>query len=225
MELLIVRHAIAFERNIHKWPEDSDRPLSPLGVRPPPSLPPTGPPPHEPAGTRQADRRDSEGRGRMATRHRACGAGAWSGDRIHPAGSRARALPNGSCRRPPAEPGSSSHCVPLGGRIARSRAEEKRRCLRLVQGRSASRARYAPLAGDAAYATRHASPLALAHSRYELASQRADPRHGDHPDSAKSREPLRHSFECDTHAVSRSADTEHDTQRKSERMRENINTS
>ena len=32
MELLIVRHAIAFERNIARWPDDADRPLSPKGV-------------------------------------------------------------------------------------------------------------------------------------------------------------------------------------------------
>jgi phosphohistidine phosphatase len=32
MELLIVRHAIAFERNDKRWPDDGDRPLSPRGV-------------------------------------------------------------------------------------------------------------------------------------------------------------------------------------------------
>jgi phosphohistidine phosphatase len=32
MELLIVRHAIAFERNTRRWPEDAERPLSPHGV-------------------------------------------------------------------------------------------------------------------------------------------------------------------------------------------------
>jgi phosphohistidine phosphatase len=32
MELLIVRHAIAFERNPRRWPDDGDRPLSPRGV-------------------------------------------------------------------------------------------------------------------------------------------------------------------------------------------------
>src|SRR5581483_896815 len=33
MELLIVRHAIAFERDRRRWPEDSERPLSPAGIR------------------------------------------------------------------------------------------------------------------------------------------------------------------------------------------------
>jgi phosphohistidine phosphatase len=33
MELLIIRHAIAFERDRHRWPDDAARPLSPLGVR------------------------------------------------------------------------------------------------------------------------------------------------------------------------------------------------
>jgi phosphohistidine phosphatase len=32
MELLIVRHAIAFERNARRWPDDGERPLSPRGV-------------------------------------------------------------------------------------------------------------------------------------------------------------------------------------------------
>ena len=32
MELLIVRHAIAYERNAKRWPDDGDRPLSPRGV-------------------------------------------------------------------------------------------------------------------------------------------------------------------------------------------------
>lgn len=32
MELLIVRHAIAFERNDRRWPDDGARPLSPRGV-------------------------------------------------------------------------------------------------------------------------------------------------------------------------------------------------
>jgi phosphohistidine phosphatase len=32
MELLIVRHAIAFERDVRRWPEDAERPLSPQGV-------------------------------------------------------------------------------------------------------------------------------------------------------------------------------------------------
>ena len=32
MELLIVRHAIAFERNANRWPDDGARPLSPRGV-------------------------------------------------------------------------------------------------------------------------------------------------------------------------------------------------
>jgi phosphohistidine phosphatase len=32
MDLLIVRHAIAFERNARRWPDDGDRPLSPEGV-------------------------------------------------------------------------------------------------------------------------------------------------------------------------------------------------
>jgi phosphohistidine phosphatase len=33
MDLLIVRHAIAFERDRHRWAEDADRPLSPAGIR------------------------------------------------------------------------------------------------------------------------------------------------------------------------------------------------
>jgi phosphohistidine phosphatase len=32
MELLIVRHAIAFERNAKRWPDDGERPLSPAGL-------------------------------------------------------------------------------------------------------------------------------------------------------------------------------------------------
>jgi len=32
MELLIVRHAIAFERSARRWPDDRDRPLSPRGL-------------------------------------------------------------------------------------------------------------------------------------------------------------------------------------------------
>ena len=32
MELLIVRHAIAFERNARRWPDDDERPLSPRGL-------------------------------------------------------------------------------------------------------------------------------------------------------------------------------------------------
>jgi phosphohistidine phosphatase len=32
MELLIVRHAIAFERDARRWPDDGERPLSPQGV-------------------------------------------------------------------------------------------------------------------------------------------------------------------------------------------------
>jgi phosphohistidine phosphatase len=32
MELLIVRHAIAFERDSHRWPDDDDRPLSARGM-------------------------------------------------------------------------------------------------------------------------------------------------------------------------------------------------
>ena len=32
LELLIVRHAIAFERDARRWPEDGERPLSPRGV-------------------------------------------------------------------------------------------------------------------------------------------------------------------------------------------------
>jgi phosphohistidine phosphatase len=32
MELLIVRHAIACERNAKRWPDDSERPLSPRGA-------------------------------------------------------------------------------------------------------------------------------------------------------------------------------------------------
>jgi phosphohistidine phosphatase len=33
MDLLIVRHAIAFERDRQRWRDDADRPLSPAGVR------------------------------------------------------------------------------------------------------------------------------------------------------------------------------------------------
>ena len=32
MELLIVRHAIAFERDSHRWPDDEERPLSARGM-------------------------------------------------------------------------------------------------------------------------------------------------------------------------------------------------
>ncbi len=32
MELLIVRHAIAFERDPRRWPDDDERPLSPQGI-------------------------------------------------------------------------------------------------------------------------------------------------------------------------------------------------
>jgi len=32
MELLIVRHAIAFEADARRWPDDSERPLSPQGL-------------------------------------------------------------------------------------------------------------------------------------------------------------------------------------------------
>jgi phosphohistidine phosphatase len=33
MELLLVRHAIAAERNVWRWPNDADRPLTPHGVQ------------------------------------------------------------------------------------------------------------------------------------------------------------------------------------------------
>lgn len=33
MELLIIRHATAFERDRHRWADDGLRPLSPVGVR------------------------------------------------------------------------------------------------------------------------------------------------------------------------------------------------
>ncbi|MGA2189362.1 MAG: histidine phosphatase family protein [Steroidobacteraceae bacterium] len=33
MDLLIVRHAIAFERDLHRWRDDGARPLSPAGMR------------------------------------------------------------------------------------------------------------------------------------------------------------------------------------------------
>ena len=33
MELLIVRHAIAFERDRQRWRDDGERPLSPAGIR------------------------------------------------------------------------------------------------------------------------------------------------------------------------------------------------
>jgi phosphohistidine phosphatase len=32
MELLVVRHAIAFESNAKRWPDDAERPLSPRGA-------------------------------------------------------------------------------------------------------------------------------------------------------------------------------------------------
>lgn len=32
MELLIVRHAIAFERDARRWPDDGERPLTPAGI-------------------------------------------------------------------------------------------------------------------------------------------------------------------------------------------------
>src|ERR1700704_4230817 len=33
MDLLLVRHAIAFDRDRHRWQDDGDRPLSEAGVR------------------------------------------------------------------------------------------------------------------------------------------------------------------------------------------------
>jgi len=33
MDLLIVRHAIAYDRDPHRWREDAERPLSPAGTR------------------------------------------------------------------------------------------------------------------------------------------------------------------------------------------------
>jgi phosphohistidine phosphatase len=33
MDLLIIRHAIAFERDRHRWREDAERPLTPAGIR------------------------------------------------------------------------------------------------------------------------------------------------------------------------------------------------
>jgi phosphohistidine phosphatase len=33
MELLIIRHAIAFERDRHRWADDGARPLSPIGIK------------------------------------------------------------------------------------------------------------------------------------------------------------------------------------------------
>ena len=33
MELLIIRHAIAFERDPRRWPDDAARPLTPAGLR------------------------------------------------------------------------------------------------------------------------------------------------------------------------------------------------
>jgi phosphohistidine phosphatase len=33
MELLIIRHAIAFERDPDRWPDDAARPLTPAGIR------------------------------------------------------------------------------------------------------------------------------------------------------------------------------------------------
>lgn len=33
MDLLIIRHAIAFERDRHRWRQDAERPLSPAGMR------------------------------------------------------------------------------------------------------------------------------------------------------------------------------------------------
>ena len=32
MELLVVRHAIAFERDLKRWPDDDERPLTPSGI-------------------------------------------------------------------------------------------------------------------------------------------------------------------------------------------------
>jgi phosphohistidine phosphatase len=32
MELIVVRHAIAFERDARRWPDDTERPLSPRGM-------------------------------------------------------------------------------------------------------------------------------------------------------------------------------------------------
>jgi phosphohistidine phosphatase len=33
MDLLIIRHAIAYDRDPHRWREDAERPLSPAGIR------------------------------------------------------------------------------------------------------------------------------------------------------------------------------------------------
>lgn len=33
MDLLIVRHAIAYDRDPHRWRDDAERPLSPAGIR------------------------------------------------------------------------------------------------------------------------------------------------------------------------------------------------
>src|SRR5262249_34455272 len=33
MDLLIIRHAIAYDRDPHRWREDAERPLSPAGMR------------------------------------------------------------------------------------------------------------------------------------------------------------------------------------------------
>ena len=33
MDLLIIRHAIAYDRDPHRWEEDAERPLSPAGMR------------------------------------------------------------------------------------------------------------------------------------------------------------------------------------------------
>src|SRR5215510_2835484 len=33
MQVLLVRHAIAYERNRRRWPDDSKRPLTPVGAR------------------------------------------------------------------------------------------------------------------------------------------------------------------------------------------------
>jgi phosphohistidine phosphatase len=33
MELLLVRHAIAFERDARRWPDDAERPLCPRGIQ------------------------------------------------------------------------------------------------------------------------------------------------------------------------------------------------
>ena len=74
MELLIIRHAIAFARDRGRWRDDAARPLSPAGMRRARKaaaglkdlLQGTRSPPDQPAASRQADRANSDGGRRLA---------------------------------------------------------------------------------------------------------------------------------------------------------------